>query len=224
MNKEKKIKYCSDCGAKIDLEAEFCPKCGANVKDVSIRQRPPAEKISNGWYCLPLFFGIIGGLIAWVVNRDENPKKAKSFLIFGIIWSLVIPFLIILPTIVLVSLGTVRENARDIRRTADLRQMALALEMYYDDNEQYPGTPNTEAWSDLSVLTPDYMSTLPIDPIDNIDHQYKYYPDNNNQNYILAADSLENSDSSPLDDDYDYCSVISNITCNCTDPIYCFGP
>ena len=82
MPEEKKTKYCSNCGAKIDAKAKICPKCG-------VEQAPIVEKVSNGWYILPLLLGIIGGLIAWVVNKDLNPKKARGFMIFGIVWTII---------------------------------------------------------------------------------------------------------------------------------------
>lgn len=81
-DKEGKTKYCSNCGAEIDAKAKICPKCG-------VEQAPIVEKVSNGWYVLPLLLGIIGGLIAWVVNKDLNPKKAREFMIFGIVWTIV---------------------------------------------------------------------------------------------------------------------------------------
>jgi len=43
---------------------------------------------------VPFFFGIIGGLIAWFVNKDRNPRKARNFLIFGIVWTVVLIILI----------------------------------------------------------------------------------------------------------------------------------
>jgi len=43
------------------------------------------KKISNWWYLLPVIFNIIGGIIAWAANKKHDPKKAKSFLLVGII-------------------------------------------------------------------------------------------------------------------------------------------
>ena len=40
---------------------------------------------SNWWFLLPLFFGIIGGVIAYFVLRNNDPKKAKNCLYVGII-------------------------------------------------------------------------------------------------------------------------------------------
>jgi uncharacterized Tic20 family protein len=44
---------------------------------------------SAAWYLLPIFFGIIGGVIMWLVLRNEDPRKAKKGLILSIILSVV---------------------------------------------------------------------------------------------------------------------------------------
>ena len=33
---------------------------------------------------------VIGGLMAWIANRYEDPEKAKELLIFGLIWSFIL--------------------------------------------------------------------------------------------------------------------------------------
>ena len=40
---------------------------------------------SGWWYLLPIFFNIIGGVIAYFVLRDDDPRKAKNCLWLGII-------------------------------------------------------------------------------------------------------------------------------------------
>jgi len=84
---EAKKRYCSNCGAEIDPKARICPKCG-------VEQAPLVEKVSDAWYLAPFFLGIIGGLIAWLANKDRDPRKARNFLIFGLVWSVVLMFLI----------------------------------------------------------------------------------------------------------------------------------
>jgi uncharacterized Tic20 family protein len=59
-----------------------CPKCG-------VEQTPLKKEVSSLWYLVPFFFGIFGGLIAWIVNNDRNPKKARNFLIFGLVWGII---------------------------------------------------------------------------------------------------------------------------------------
>ena len=39
---------------------------------------------SNTWYLLPVFVGLIGGIIAYLVLRRDDPKKAKKCLYVGI--------------------------------------------------------------------------------------------------------------------------------------------
>ena len=48
------------------------------------RQRSPF------WYLLPIFLGIIGGLIAYVILKNDDSQKAKKALLLGLIIS--IPF------------------------------------------------------------------------------------------------------------------------------------
>jgi hypothetical protein len=43
------------------------------------------EWVSDLWYILPLFFSIIGGLIAFALNFDRDSDKAKDFVIVGTI-------------------------------------------------------------------------------------------------------------------------------------------
>ena len=38
---------------------------------------------SGLWYLVPIIFGIIGGVIAWFVIKDDDPKKAKNCLKIG---------------------------------------------------------------------------------------------------------------------------------------------
>jgi hypothetical protein len=40
---------------------------------------------SSLWYLLPIFIGIIGGVIAWFVIKDDDPKKAKNCLYLGLV-------------------------------------------------------------------------------------------------------------------------------------------
>ncbi len=93
MTEEKNTKFCSNCGAEIDIKAKICPKCG-------VEQPIIPEKVSNWWYVFSFFLGIIGGLIAWAVNKDRNPKKAIRFLIVG----LVLPIILVIGQFVILLL------------------------------------------------------------------------------------------------------------------------
>ena len=48
------------------------------------------EQVSNWWYAVAFLMGIVGGIIAWLVNKDKNSKKAKNFLFAGIIFTIIL--------------------------------------------------------------------------------------------------------------------------------------
>ena len=45
----------------------------------------PENKRSNCWYLVPIFLGIIGGIIAYFALRKDDRKKAKKCLYVGLI-------------------------------------------------------------------------------------------------------------------------------------------
>lgn len=40
---------------------------------------------SKAWYVLPVFMGIIGGLIAYFAVKNDDPKLGKNCLVVGIV-------------------------------------------------------------------------------------------------------------------------------------------
>lgn len=92
----------------------------------------------------------------------------------------VIAIIGMLSSVVLASLNSAREKARDAKRMSDMRQLQTALEMYYNDNNSYPSTSGiwwgvssgggrrttSGANAYIPGLTPDYISVLPLDPND----------------------------------------------------------
>lgn len=145
MEEERKTKFCSNCGGEIDIKAKICPKCG-------VEQPIVPGKVSNWWYLVPIFFGIIGGLIAWIANRDRNPKKAFRFLIIGIIipiiWTII--YFGVLSSIVLVSLEKSKEKAKDTRILADLMQIRTMAQLIYSFEES--------DYSKINCTHPDLIS------------------------------------------------------------------
>jgi CHASE2 domain-containing sensor protein len=55
----------------------------------------PARRVSGAWWLLPIFMGWLGGVIAWLVNKDVDPKRARQMLITGIAISALLVFLIL---------------------------------------------------------------------------------------------------------------------------------
>lgn len=119
----------------------------------------------------------------------------------------VIAIIGILASIVLVSLNSARQKARDVKRVGDMRQVQLALEGYYDDNQAYPGDDGATACANLTgiadELVPTYIAALPVDPGGgSVAYAYDAAGTADGQDYVLRAD-LEDVDHSSLIDAVD---------------------
>jgi len=102
---------------------------------------------------------------------NSPTKQSQGFTLIELL--VVIAIIGLLATIVLVSLNSARAKARDTKRITSMKQMQLALELYFDDNGSYPGTTSwvkdcsgDSSWSNLfdSALSL-YMSKAPNDPL-----------------------------------------------------------
>jgi len=49
----------------------------------------PEKSRSNLWFLLPIFLGLIGGIITFFVLRHDDPKKAKNCLYLGIVLAII---------------------------------------------------------------------------------------------------------------------------------------
>lgn len=82
-------------------------------------------------------------------------NNKKGFTLIELL--VVIAIIGILSSVVLASLNSARQKSRDARRVADVKQLQLALELYYDSNSSvYPTA--------LSALAPNYIAVVPTDP------------------------------------------------------------
>ncbi len=133
----------------------------------------------------------------------------------------VIAIIGILASIVLVSLNNARGKARDVKRVADIRQLQLALEGYYDDVRAYPGgdaaaTTCSGIAAELTALVPNYISALPLDPGGgSLAYAYDAAAVADGQDYVLRAD-LEDPAHSSLTGDVDGAAA-ANFGCDCED-------
>lgn len=143
-------------------------------------------------------------------------RSAPSIRGFTLIELLVVIAIIgILSSVVLASLNSARQKARDSRRIADLKQIQTALELYYDTYRAYPSTSATAAnqaahtigtWGGTGngnpasfldeLVTRDYMPSVVQDPTNasgawpwqgpTAVASYYFYM-SNGQKYILGA-------------------------------------
>lgn len=104
------------------------------------------------------------------------PKQSGFTLIELLV---VISIIGLLSSIVLTSMNSSRMKARDTRRIADLGQIRLALELYFDSKGYYPN-PGTcgydcnsysvsyaASWNSLATELAPYISILPKDPLNS---------------------------------------------------------
>ncbi|MBU2579533.1 type II secretion system GspH family protein [Patescibacteria group bacterium] len=142
-------------------------------------------------------------------------KNQKGFTLIELL--VVITIIGVLSTIVLVSLNTAREKARDVRRVSDMRQIALGLTLYYDDHSDagYPGVSGSNQWAVMktAIEGSGYIASIPGDPGMGT---YEYWVSSNNQGFVLNA-TLEGVNNAALNDDSDG----TVFGCDCVDPEYC---
>lgn len=96
------------------------------------------------------------------------PKNGAGFTLIELL--VVIAIIGVLASIVLASLNTARRKSRDTRRIADMNQVKLANELYFDTWREY--------WETTSVntLAPTFISVFPSDPLNSGSHVYTYDP------------------------------------------------
>lgn len=97
-------------------------------------------------------------------------KKNKGFTLIELL--VVIAIIGLLSSIVLASLNNARRKSRDARRIADIKQIQVGLELYFDDHGEYPDDIYVKD-SDTNGLGPKYMSVVSLDPTGG---QYPYKP------------------------------------------------
>ena len=85
----------------------------------------------------------------------RNKTTQKGFTLIELL--VVIAIIGLLASVVLLSLNSARAKSRDAKRMSDVRQLASALELYFNDNNAYPTTS-------LGQLVPSYIGTMPTYP------------------------------------------------------------
>lgn len=127
--------------------------------------------------------------------------KKQGFTLIELL--VVIAIIGVLASVVLASVNTARAKSRDARRISDFKQIQLALELYYDTNNQYPiGSQGSGVWSShapvygnndnyIVGLAPTYIPILPRDPRYDEGGQGYLYNSNGTDYSLLAHATME---------------------------------
>lgn len=141
----------------------------------------------------------------------------------------VIAIIGILSSVVLASLNSARRKGRDARRISDLKQLALALDLYYDANSQTYPIGAVYATTLAPLTAQNFISSLPVDPVNSGTSVYTYAsanadgtacvaPATNCASYVLRAVIEAGAAATPQDVDGTVAAV------DCVDPNYCVRP
>jgi type II secretion system protein G len=110
--------------------------------------------------------------------RKSARSPSKGFTLIELL--VVIAIIGLLASIIVASLNTAQQKGRDARRIADLKEVQLAIELYYDANSNYPiqGSALSATPSAANIptgLAPTYISQLPTDPSQPASGASQYY-------------------------------------------------
>lgn len=126
---------------------------------------------------------------------DVFRGKKKGFTLIELL--VVIAIIGVLASIVLASLNSARRKARDARRIADIKELQLALELYFDSNDAY--APALIDLTGNNCGGAPCIVAVPVDP-SGTTHEYRYCRFGSNLRYHIGA-SLEESGNNALDND-----------------------
>lgn len=105
-------------------------------------------------------------------------KNTRGFTLVEVL--LVVGVIAVLAVITVISYNGTQARARDAKRKTDITAIAKALELYYDDNGQYPPSANGStmissswslsadaSWTPFGNIMNGAIDSLPVDPRNN---------------------------------------------------------
>lgn len=120
---------------------------------------------------------------------------------------IVIVIIGILSSFISVSLFGGLTRSRDAQRKSDLKQLQTALQLYFQDNNEYPPSciSNDPCWTNLLGNQPNpYIKSMPKDPVNDTNPYHYCFLDTNK--YVIVA-NLENSEDPDIKEDNTDCST-----------------
>lgn len=162
----------------------------------------------------------------------EKALNKKGFTLIELL--VVIAIIGLLSTMTVYAINVARMKARDARRLADIKQIQKALELYYDENNEYPRLNvaytttsfcgNGSRWCALETALASFLKDLPRDPL-GLQNTYRYYYDSdsgdNYQTYGLMIRFESEGNFHLVDSDGGYYSGSGTYYEIGSQPIYC---
>ena len=97
-------------------------------------------------------------------------NKKRGFTLIELL--VVIAIIGILSSVVLASLNSARTKSRDAKRVSDVKQLQLALELYFDSVGSYPAVADLD---NSTLVSLGFISAIPHDPVGTlVDYLYSY--------------------------------------------------
>lgn len=134
-------------------------------------------------------------------SKLSTSKLSKGFTLIELL--VVIAIIGILSSVVLASMNSARKKSRDSRRQQDLKGIATALELSFDQNGAYPISATAARVVPASgtsvvnaLVTGGFLSALTDDPLST--SHYYYISDATGTSYCLGAD-MEGTPPTPAD-------------------------
>jgi 4-hydroxybenzoate polyprenyltransferase len=62
------------------------------------------KRRSTWWFLLPILFNVIGGIIAYFIIKEDDPKKARDCLLLGVILTAIGFAIFFIPLLIGISL------------------------------------------------------------------------------------------------------------------------
>lgn len=138
--------------------------------------------------------------------QHTRPQRLSTRHGFTLVELLVVISIIgILSRLLFANYGELRERGRDSSRKSAMQQMRNSLRLYYNDFQRYPADSTDGeisgcgengigicAWGTaFATNTTQYMSALPLDPLNVAPYQYEYQQTMAGDGFLLTV-QLEN--------------------------------